>query len=548
MHVLRYINHHYYALHYITDNSADSTVCTCPVPCHRVVYTPDLSYAYLSDATVSKIWKGQGDRLAEARNKYIDAKENVQRVDPDIVVKDTEVFKRMQNLVDDIASLTNDAVLILNGSLPEAGRYTFTMPRATDLYTLFGTVMNSMLILNDVFYEKLGKLRGILQTTIMQNATDFITRYKARFGIGVWMAPPYSPGILDLLESCATLESITVNMSKTVHPYCYSSILNLNYSYILQMQEMLQNLSMWRSHLKANTLKGLLYLFPDSPTLVQQHFAMLNTTPCMLYLRLTQDYYVDNFTVLLQDTLAYNGSTRFADRWNMAKNIMKTLEYCFHLPISIQCTFPYDQCSGLTQINSYSQEYYDMAATFSVISEYLKQGSLVVLQPMGEYLNNTISTKSELYQLIHSDEYEVNNIEMHAHLSTLKKDGYKTGLRNLEQFNRKLVNVVQNHFNCVIPILDQSDLFRMTMLDYIGHHYLHIEIIANQMAKVNELGYYNASEVAYLTTLAFRQQMDDFQTIVETLINHKTTFAEYISDLRKSLVDFENLDNQILQV
>ena len=51
----------------------DNTNCECHVPCGRIAYQPELSYAHLSKLNVDKIW--QGNPKSGVQKKYITARE-----------------------------------------------------------------------------------------------------------------------------------------------------------------------------------------------------------------------------------------------------------------------------------------------------------------------------------------------------------------------------------------------------------------------------------------------------------------------------------------
>ena len=53
----------------------DDSICYCPVPCRRVTYLPDLSYAHLSKHIVDTIWLGNPQRKQKVQQKYITARE-----------------------------------------------------------------------------------------------------------------------------------------------------------------------------------------------------------------------------------------------------------------------------------------------------------------------------------------------------------------------------------------------------------------------------------------------------------------------------------------
>ena len=210
----------------ITDNSKDSTVCTCPVPCHRVVYTPDLSYAYLSDATVSKIWKGQSDRLADVTQRYKKAKEIVHRVDPEIVAKDKSLFGNVKDVFDDITTQCDKAMMLLGFST------------TSQKNTLYGTAVS----LHQVMERKLNKLRSALDFSITLEAQSFMNDYMEVLGTSYWASPPYVLYVTALFHVCAMQEQSGL----PAEYYCYRPYVPEIFkgNILLRMQEFILNTTM----------------------------------------------------------------------------------------------------------------------------------------------------------------------------------------------------------------------------------------------------------------------------------------------------------------
>ena len=57
-----------------------SSVCECDIPCERVTYAPELSYAHLSQLNIDKTWQGAPLKRAQVLQQYIQAREVKQRV------------------------------------------------------------------------------------------------------------------------------------------------------------------------------------------------------------------------------------------------------------------------------------------------------------------------------------------------------------------------------------------------------------------------------------------------------------------------------------
>ena len=53
----------------------DENRCDCDVPCRRITYQPQLSYAHLSKLNVETIWEGNPQRKAQIQDKYNRARE-----------------------------------------------------------------------------------------------------------------------------------------------------------------------------------------------------------------------------------------------------------------------------------------------------------------------------------------------------------------------------------------------------------------------------------------------------------------------------------------
>ena len=532
----------------ITANSTDSTVCTCPAPCHRVVYTPDLSYAYLSDATVSKIWKGQSDRLADVTRRYKKAKEIVHRVDPKIVARDQTLFGNVKEVFDNISIQCDKAMMMLQGFITDSSTY-FNQPVPTSQHnTLYGTASNSIVSLYQARELKLDKLKSTLNSTITPEAQKFIIDYKNFFQIYQW-TPPFNIYIASYLQMCASMQE----SGSPLQYYCYSpTIPDFTEKFILRMQGFIANTTTLAANPLTKFRRGLNSVFNGNPTLIDEHLQFMNSTSCMATLQDRQMQSVAIFTTLLQNSLNYNETTNFTEKFDITNNIAKNLDDLHYLENSPPCVSPYDQCIGLTNDQTmqlqFSTDYTIIFSTFSNTKLMVQQSGALILNPMFGYLNTTVGTKSELYQLIHSDDFDLNVLQIHAMLIELKKEQFQTVQRSIEILNSELVLVLGSLANCSLTILDQSDFVNLTMLHYIEQNYLQNTSIAAQWAKVKGLSSFNATELAELVNLSFDKQNNDFQTIVDTMLNDTNSFSKYISKVKRNLMEFEDLDSLIMEV
>ena len=73
----------------LTDFLNADLPCQCPVPCRRVSYTPELSYAQLTKTSLDRVAPKDPVRKNAILEKYQHAVELQQRVDTDIVTEDT---------------------------------------------------------------------------------------------------------------------------------------------------------------------------------------------------------------------------------------------------------------------------------------------------------------------------------------------------------------------------------------------------------------------------------------------------------------------------
>ena len=87
--------------------------CECEVPCKKIKYSAEVSYAVLSPESVIKLWNTQPEKKAKAVQQFVLAKELVQRVNPDIVKADTESYNSLEEYVVDIG----DVILGLFGAI-----------------------------------------------------------------------------------------------------------------------------------------------------------------------------------------------------------------------------------------------------------------------------------------------------------------------------------------------------------------------------------------------------------------------------------------------
>lgn len=64
--------------------------CECSVPCERVMYNPQLSYAHLSILNLNNIWRGEVGRREAVQERYITAREVRQRTDTVLAKTDSD--------------------------------------------------------------------------------------------------------------------------------------------------------------------------------------------------------------------------------------------------------------------------------------------------------------------------------------------------------------------------------------------------------------------------------------------------------------------------
>ena len=84
---------------------AENATSECDVPCKKITYSADLSYAVLSPQSVIKLWNTQPEKKAKAVEQYRSATELVQRVNPDIVKADTISYNSLEEYVDAIIDI-----------------------------------------------------------------------------------------------------------------------------------------------------------------------------------------------------------------------------------------------------------------------------------------------------------------------------------------------------------------------------------------------------------------------------------------------------------
>ena len=272
----------------------------------------------------------------------------------------------------------------------------------------------------------------------------------------------------------------------------------------------------------------------------------------MRELQLKHDQYVATFNTLLRNSLDFNETTNFTEKYDITRSLTMNLNDLHYLENSLVCATPYDQCTGLTQtqINQLmsNTDYRTVYNVFQSVKLVARQSGALILNPMFGYLNTTVGTKSELFDLIHSDDFNLNTLQILASVAELRKDQFTDSQRSITNLNNKLLVALGSLANCPVTILDLTEWINSTVLQHIQQNYLQYENIDTRWAKVRDMSAFNATEIAQLTNLAFEKQTNDVQTIVDTILNDTDMFSKYIAKVKRNLIEFEDLDSLILEV
>ncbi len=79
-------------------------LCQCPIPCDRTLFDPTITYGSNSNFDMDKMLRGQSTGL---ENRYIKARETIQRVNRDIVNDDQTIFHRFYRSVEKLDKTLN---------------------------------------------------------------------------------------------------------------------------------------------------------------------------------------------------------------------------------------------------------------------------------------------------------------------------------------------------------------------------------------------------------------------------------------------------------
>lgn len=77
------------SVYHAADITADLP-CTCHIPCQRVTYTPELSYAQLTKTSLDRVAPNDPARRNSIQQRYREALELQQRVIVDVINQDYE--------------------------------------------------------------------------------------------------------------------------------------------------------------------------------------------------------------------------------------------------------------------------------------------------------------------------------------------------------------------------------------------------------------------------------------------------------------------------
>ena len=520
--------------------SESNAPCDCHTPCHRVVYTPQLSQASLSPATVTKMWKGRLHKLNTARDRYKTAKELVQRVDPDIIKQDRELYERMASILHGIASTAGDMVVRLIGdSTPIQQGERMRMWDGSLEYVLMETAVE----IGERYRDKLDHLRQVRNQSITSDIKAIFNLTMTFLHVTAIHPRVVSNAIDGALTNCSQLEAKHVTCTLR-----NASIPRVTDDLVGNITELHFNVTQWTQRFRNETLKDYARIFKGGSEQFHTFMAAFDNSSCLADLMELQIQYEAALAEFLTAMDEYSYNKSYINKLHVSRRMIQVFGDNFIRFSAPACDLHYPNCPQPHDDLNDGTASFSMSGEFRQIIQIMSDTTSRIVGPIYMYTNSTSMTKSELYELIHSDDYDYNNFRVHGELSTLRDDHFLLKYAKFDQFEAGFLPSMHHNLNCSLPVITSKFMATLPLREHIEMYYANHSAITKLLDTIEAEFYRNSSKMEELIELLIDQYKEDINATAKLLLSLKMDLTNVQSEIKRSTEEFRDLDSLIKDV
>lgn len=468
--------------------SGDS--CQCDVPCYRVAYEPDLSYAHISKLTVDRISLHDPIKRQEVQDTYEIAREVAQRVTTTIADKDAELMDQVREW-----STCYQKALAHSYQALDDATYLEDEHGTTPILASAYALMNAdFTMLKEDFYGKSDAMNEQSPSLTKSQATKYDIYYFLDYRDGI------SP-LRRQLEECALEDAnltspyeVSTAPEKPVYYSCSEEDSTFTFLYYKKIRAETMGKAAKKAVNEVSQLlaqyEGLIdYLFGNTSHPV---FERWEHVECTRILNATSVRWLPKYQEVVELFELYYNETSWTkkieivDKLTVFQNETFGNDSIFHMDNYLSCNW-YQPEGGAGVINDRAfslflahneageKSYIDAKG---MMSPLLTQGqqlmeqynltSLEIFQPIEHFFDFNL-TKLDLYRHFLSPHFKVTWSEL-----KLKNDRFLT---DFNQFSSKVLDLKNNNrqaffyaFNFSSPVMNDSVVASLAHVAYAGKH------------------------------------------------------------------------------
>ena len=179
------------------------------------------------------------------------------------------------------------------------------------------------------------------------------------------------------------------------------------------------------------------------------------------------------------------------------------------------------------------------------IKSSMDEDGPLLLAPLFGYLNGSVKTKSELYQLIYDQRYEHRVLEFHKQMSYLDTNDINQGIAQTET---ETLQHILAAYNLPTPIITSAFLQNLTLFSLIEDHYGRRGDVGTLLDTVKGEITPTAINMEKLIKEVLGLFKEDAIETVNTFAGLEWNFTKALNVIKRSLNQFEDLGSKIMSV